>query len=210
MGEDKGFLSRWAQRKAAVREGRPLAEPAPAAPVPVASTPAPAPAPVAAPVASSPPPPPAPTLEDVAKLEPGAEVGAFVRPGVEPQVRNAALKKLFADPHFNVMDGLDVYIDDYGRPDPLPASMLRQLVQSQALGLFDDEATAAPRQAVVVPSGADPDGAAATAAPQSTPDSLSPLDPPHDDDAAVRLQPDDPAGSAGAADGAGQDAGRER
>jgi hypothetical protein len=33
-------------------------------------------------------------------------------------VRNAALKKLFTDPHFNVMDGLDVYIDDYGKPDP--------------------------------------------------------------------------------------------
>ena len=30
------------------------------------------------------------------------------------------MKKLFSDPHFNVMDGLDTYIDDYGKPDPLP------------------------------------------------------------------------------------------
>ena len=30
------------------------------------------------------------------------------------------MKKLFSDPHFNVMDGLDTYIDDYGKPDPIP------------------------------------------------------------------------------------------
>ena len=39
------------------------------------------------------------------------------------------------------MDGLDTYIDDYGKPDPLPAGMLRQMAQSQVLGLFDDEPT---------------------------------------------------------------------
>jgi hypothetical protein len=39
---------------------------------------------------------------------------------VAPEVKNAAFKKLFADPHFNVMDGLDIYIDDYSKPDPLP------------------------------------------------------------------------------------------
>ena len=44
---------------------------------------------------------------------------------VAPEVRNAAMKKLFADPQFNVMDRLDTYIDDYSLPDPLPASMLR-------------------------------------------------------------------------------------
>jgi hypothetical protein len=58
---------------------------------------------------------------------------------VDPSVRNAALHKLFSDPVFNVMDGLDIYIDDYGKPDPLPRSMLRQMVQSRSLGLFDDE-----------------------------------------------------------------------
>ena len=54
-------------------------------------------------------------------------------------MKNAALKKLFTDPHFNVMDGLDTYIDDYGKPDPLPAGMLRKMAQSQLLGLFADE-----------------------------------------------------------------------
>jgi hypothetical protein len=61
---------------------------------------------------------------------------------VTPEVKNAALKTLFTDPHFNLMDGLDTYIDDYGKPDPLPAGMLRKMLQSQALGLFDDEKTA--------------------------------------------------------------------
>ena len=56
-----------------------------------------------------------------------------------PEVRNAAMKKLFADPHFNVMDGLDTYIDDYSIPDPLPASMLRKMVSAQFLNLFDQE-----------------------------------------------------------------------
>ena len=63
----------------------------------------------------------------------------FMARDVAPDVKQAALKKLFTDPHFNVMDGLDVYIDDYGKPDPLPPGMLRQMMQSQLLGLFDHE-----------------------------------------------------------------------
>jgi hypothetical protein len=51
--------------------------------------------------------------------------------GVTTDVRNAAVKKLFADPHFNVMDRLDIYIDDYSQPDPLPAAMLRQMVSAR-------------------------------------------------------------------------------
>jgi hypothetical protein len=49
------------------------------------------------------------------------------------------VKKLFTDPHFNLMDGLDIYIDDYTKPDPIPAAMLRELAQSRMLKLFDDE-----------------------------------------------------------------------
>jgi hypothetical protein len=46
------------------------------------------------------------------------------------------MKTLFSDPHFNVMDGLDIYIDDYSKPDPLPPGMLEKMVQSSMLGLF--------------------------------------------------------------------------
>ena len=148
---DTSFLSRWSRRKLQVREG--LAEPDEAA----APLPAPAlagtvaPAPVALPAAPAGPPPldqatqppaavaPAPTLDDVAALSMQSDYSRFVAHGVAPEVKNAALKKLFADPHFNLMDGLDTYIDDYGKPDPLPAGMLRKMVQSQLLGLFDDE-----------------------------------------------------------------------
>jgi hypothetical protein len=81
-----------------------------------------------------------PTLADVEALAADApDFSRFVSRGVSPDVHRAALKKLFADPHFNVMDGLDIYIDDYGKPDPLPAGMLRQLTQGRSLGLFPDE-----------------------------------------------------------------------
>jgi hypothetical protein len=59
---------------------------------------------------------------------------------VAPDVRNAAMKKLFTDPHYNVMDQLDIYIDDYSKPDPLPQAMLRQMVGAQFLNLFENEA----------------------------------------------------------------------
>ncbi len=64
--------------------------------------------------------------------------------GVAPEVKNAAMKKLFADPHFNVMDRMDIYIDDYSQPDPLPLAMLRQMNGSQFLNLFESDDPVAP------------------------------------------------------------------
>ena len=61
-----------------------------------------------------------PTLADVAALTRESDYSRFMATGVDGSVRNAALKKLFSDPHFNIMDGLDTYIDDYNKPDPLP------------------------------------------------------------------------------------------
>ena len=146
-----GFLSRWSRRKADVREGRPLAEPAlspsvtgpanapaltpnaaasaPGAPTSSASLPEPKTEPVAKPV---------PTLADTQQLTPESDFTDFMSRGVAPDVKNAAMKKLFADPHFNVMDRMDVYIDDYSQSDPLPMAMLRQMASAQTLGLFDD------------------------------------------------------------------------
>ena len=66
----------------------------------------------------------------------------FLRPEVDEGLRRTALKKLFADPHFNVMDGLDVYIDDYSKPDPIPTALLRTMNQARGLKLFDDEESA--------------------------------------------------------------------
>lgn len=73
------------------------------------------------------------TLDDVAKLTPDSDFTPFVARGIDENVRRGAMKKLFADPHFNVMDGLDVYIGDYSKPDPIPAQMLAALIHAQAL-----------------------------------------------------------------------------
>jgi len=77
-----------------------------------------------------------PTLEDVKNLTKDSDFSAFVAKDIDPTVQQAAMKKLFSDPHFNVMDGLDIYIDDYSKPDPLPAGMLQKMAQSAMLGLF--------------------------------------------------------------------------
>ena len=66
--------------------------------------------------------PPPPTLDDVAGPHARLRLLALRRAATSrPRSSNAAMKKLFTDPHFNVMDGLDIYIDDYRKPDPLPA-----------------------------------------------------------------------------------------
>ncbi|MBI5268337.1 MAG: DUF3306 domain-containing protein [Burkholderiales bacterium] len=145
------------------------------------------------------------------KQYPDADFSRFVAPDVEPAVRNTALKKLFADPHFNVMDGLDTYIDDYGRPDPLPAGMLRQMAQAQFLGLFtEDEPATAPSPA---PSAAPSPATLPAPAPAPSVGTAAAADPtcpaPPDEDPDLRLQPDDAAGCAGPGPRPGSDAGRQ-
>lgn len=131
---DESFLSRWSRRKAAERRGEPeleAAPPAEVAPAPVVG------APEAVPAEPAPDAPPPLTLEDAAKLTPADDFAPFIARGVDEAVKRAALKKLFADPHFNVMDGLDTYIDDYSQPDPIPPAMLRELRQAAELRLFE-------------------------------------------------------------------------
>ncbi|HEX2546417.1 MAG TPA: DUF3306 domain-containing protein [Ramlibacter sp.] len=155
-----GFLGRWAKRKEAVRQGKEVA----AEPVKEAGAPLPSPQPSPAggrgslqdpklplPLAGegrgegsgetqSELQPPPPTLQDVQSLDPKqSDFTRFVRADVDPQVKNAAFKKLFTDPHYNVMDGLDIYIDDYGKPDPIPPEMLKQLASAKFLRLFEEK-----------------------------------------------------------------------
>ena len=141
-----GFLGRWSQRKQAMREGKTLAEPSEVSlpkPVPqVTSSREPALIPpMAAPVAQveSVAQVPAPSMQDVDALTAQSDFKPFVARSVAPEVRNAAMKKLFTDPHFNVMDRLDIYIDDYSLSDPLPESMLRQMASAKFLNLFDEQ-----------------------------------------------------------------------
>ncbi len=78
------------------------------------------------------------SLPDIKSLTMESDFKPFMQANVPAESRNAALKKLFADPSFNVMDGLDTYIADYSQPDPIPAEMLKELLKSKAFCLFDD------------------------------------------------------------------------
>ena len=200
--EGGGFLSRWSRRKQAVREGQVLppepaaapqavrAEPVPAAP---AASALPRAAPADAPRETTPP----PTLDDVARLTPEADFSRFVAPDVSSEVRNAAVKKLFADPHFNVMDGLDVYIDDYSLPSPLSKADMAKMVGARFLKLVDDpeEDRASAPASEPTPSGGP------TAAAPGEPAADTP--PTHDDHADLQLQPDHVPGPEGPGRGTG-------
>lgn len=198
--EDDNFFSRWSRRKVQVRTGQPLpvdvpAAP-PAAPVPAASQPlvsrAPAPLQVAAGAApapgQSPEPaeaPPALTLDDVAQLTPEGDFKPFMARQVPANVRNAAVRKLFTDPHFNVMDGLDIYIDDYSKPSPLSAADMAGMVSAQFLKLVDDPNEPKP----TATSGSTPAGPAS----QATPDPAAGSDADTATDNAQNTDPATPA-----------------
>ena len=214
-----GFLGRWSRRKQAVREEGVV----PPEPKPVAAAPAATAAPPADPSAAGLTPgtaggtpardeAPALTLEDVRSLDPSSDFKPFMARGVTTDVRNAAVKKLFADPRFNVMDRLDIYIDDYSQPDPLPAAMLRQMVSARFLNLVEDEPASgsnvpvagddadSPPAADVAQSGLPPELPAPTdgaPTPGAKPGSTDPDDA-HTD---LRLQPDDAAERQGAGPG---------
>jgi hypothetical protein len=126
-----GFLNRWSRRKAGEQlepekkladDAKPESTNQPLADRAVSElTEAPAPM----------------SLDDVEKIDRLApDFSGFMKPGVDPVVQQAAMKKMFSDPHFNVMDGLDIYIDDYSKPDPLPLEMLKRMVQSDMLNIF--------------------------------------------------------------------------
>lgn len=110
-------LSRWSRRK--LEAARP-------APVAVAEVPLAAAVPAAeVPVPVAPPEPAA--LPPVESLSLESDFSVFMQPKVDEDVKRAALKKLFNDPRFNVMDGLDIYTGDYTQADPMPAGMLDKL-----------------------------------------------------------------------------------
>jgi hypothetical protein len=224
MAEDDNFFSRWSRRKVQVRTGQPLPVDPPGAPAPVvvpgtAAAPLPAQSGTRAPdaiqqerdtaapaVAEVPP----PTMEDVARLTPEADFKPFMARQVPAEVRNAAVKKLFADPHFNIMDGLDIYIDDYSKPSPLSAADMARMVGAQFLKLVDDPNEVKPATVAGAPTGsapagpttADPDepavdtpAPAADGAPSDQPpdvaNTVTPDQPESQDDHAdLQLQPD--------------------
>ncbi|MFO0490706.1 MAG: DUF3306 domain-containing protein [Curvibacter sp.] len=202
----EGFLGRWSQRKQALREGKPVEEPpAPIAELPVAK--APAQAAVSTPQIPSEPVAPPPTLQDVQALTPQSDFQRFVARDVDPEVKHAAMRKLFSDPHFNVMDGMDVYIDDYNTPNPMPASMLRKMASAHFLGLVEEEKEPVPAtvaQPVRETASPAPEAVATgtEARPAPDPEEVS-EEKTHHDHPDQRLQQDHAAGPQGSGRGAG-------
>lgn len=168
----EGFtLKRWSQRKlAAARAAEaPPAVATPAAPVPGA----PADDTSAVPGGTAPRAIEAPALPPIESLTIESDFAAFLQPKVDEALKRQALKKLFGDPHFNVMDGLDVYIDDYSKPDPLSPELVKQLVQGRYI--FDPPQTRVSDQGFVEDVPMEQAAAAAPcgeteAAPQSLPE----------------------------------------
>ena len=137
IADDKeNFVSRWSRRKIEARkteekpvEPKPSSGPAPAAPA-VANAGAAA-APPGAPAPRKLPP-----LESLKGL--ASEYTEFLRPGVDENLRRSALKKLFADPHFENFERFEAYCEDFTKGEAIPLAILKTLEHAKGL-LFDEE-----------------------------------------------------------------------
>jgi len=74
-----------------------------------------------------------PELPPIDKLTPDSEYAGFMHPKVSDALRRAALKKLFADPRFNVPDPFEAYSGDWTGGEPIPEEMLAKLNQARTL-----------------------------------------------------------------------------
>ena len=129
-----GFLSRWSRRKlatvAAVAPSETPPRAAPGVPADLALAP---PAEAGAGAGAADPAREASAgnradsaLPPLEELSLASDFSVFLKAEVGEALRRQALHTLFSDPHFNRMDGLDIYIDDYSQPDPIaPEAMAR-------------------------------------------------------------------------------------
>lgn len=159
---DEGFLARWSRRKTEARH-------APDGEEKNAAAPAVEPAGEGGVVPPSYGAQEVPALPPIESLTPESDFAPFMRSGVDPGVKGQALKALFSDPALYAMDGLDVYIDDYTQPDPLPEGWLRKLNQLASLH-GEPEATGPQGRETADEPGADPSHASASAAQPSEAD----------------------------------------
>ena len=138
MSEQKEpFLERWSRLKTKEREA-------------VKESPAPAP-PAAVPAQAE----EAAPLPNIDELTPESDFRPFMNANVDLSTRRDALKKLFADPHFNVPDPFEAYSGDWTVGEPIPPEMLKTLNQAKKL-LFDEPE----KEAASVADGAAAEGTA--------------------------------------------------
>lgn len=176
-------LRRWAQRKLDAARAEAVAAAPAATPASPPATPANPPATTATPALQA---AEQPVLPPIESLTIDSDFTLFMQPNVDAAVRRAALKQLFRDPRFNVMDGLDTYIDDYTKADPIPEDMLKQLAHARAI--FDPPPTMLTPQGHVVDApvaastlaARDEASPAAGPAVSQDPDANAPSKPPED------------------------------
>ena len=83
-----------------------------------------------------------PQLSSISLIE---DFTPFMQAKVPQVLRQQALKALFKEPHFNVMDGLDTYIDDYTVFEPITPEVMATLSSWKTI--------MNPTQQVVTPGG---------------------------------------------------------
>ena len=115
-GSERFSLSRWSRRKLAAAVEAPVTQASASAIVPK-------------PAPGTPTPSAALELPPVESLTFDSDFTAFLQPGVDDELKRAALKQLFRDPRFNIMDGLDTYIGDYTKADPIPPDIVADLLK---------------------------------------------------------------------------------
>jgi len=126
MTEDEGFLQRWSRRKQSALRNDEVSEDE-ASQAPEANEEAVSAESLAADASSaeleagsaSEPEPEPPGDEDMPPLESideSGSVAAFLSPRVSEGLRRAALRRLFSQPKYNVVDMLDDYAEDYSKP----------------------------------------------------------------------------------------------
>lgn len=76
---------------------------------------------------------PLPTEDDLVAVKEGGDIKAFMVNKVSTELKNKAFKALFSRPEFNVMDGLDIYIDDYNKFTPLSKEDIGKMTLSKQL-----------------------------------------------------------------------------
>jgi hypothetical protein len=143
MAQDhEPFLTRWSRRKRAL-------ERAPTEPQPPAQADA-----------------PPPELPPIDSLTPESDFSAFMHAQVDEKLRRAALKKLFSDPAFNVVDGLDDYAEDFTKLEALAEGAAAGLEHAKRTLLGRDPDAPAPQATDTVEEASTADaGEAAPAAP---------------------------------------------
>ena len=136
MSEQKEpFLERWSRMKTKERE---VAK-EPPAPEPPAAVPAKAQE--------------APPLPQIDELTPESDFRPFMNANVDPATRRDALKKLFADAHFNEPDPFEPFSGDLRVSESISPELLKTLNQAKKL-LFDEpeKAAAAPAEEKAEPT----------------------------------------------------------